>query len=125
VPISNGQWREELAWAAGLFDGEGSIGTYYHTHGRGHVRVVISMSQKRPHVLVRFWQAIGQIGRLPSHLNRSNGHQIFVLQVQGFEAAQAIIAKLWFKLSLPKKEQARTALARYVKCIREGTYASK
>ena len=53
--------ESELAWAAGLFDGEGNAGFYAHSHygNRTTYRLVAQMAQKDREVLDRFQAAMG------------------------------------------------------------------
>lgn len=98
--------REALAWAAGLFDGEGYIG-YCVSGGYGHLRVTVG--QKDPEVLYRFNKAIGGFGRVSGP---SNG--MWAVNFYTFERGQAVIALLWRWLATPKRRQACGALRAYL-----------
>jgi hypothetical protein len=101
--------REELAWAAGFFDGEGT------TYSNGRVpRVTVPQADIRP--IERFHRAVGGVGKVvfvappknfPSH--KPQWHWT----VTKFEHAQAVIAMLWPWLSEPKREQATGAFNTY------------
>ena len=94
----------ELAWAAGLFDGEGSTSI-----SGGQVRISIVQCGD-PHVLHRFKSAVGP-GIVYGPYRRSLPHKDrFQFQTHAFETSQAVIAMLWRWLSPPKKRQAAAAL---------------
>jgi LAGLIDADG-like domain len=92
--------REELAWAAGLFDGEGTIGL-----NQRHISM--SMAQVNPEVLLRFQAAVGGLGHVygPYQRQEKTHSQWWVFCPTSFEHTQAIVAMLWTFLSSPKKEQ--------------------
>ena len=69
----------ELAWAAGLFDGEGTISLVTHrkkrktkTYEYKQVHVLVSQSGS-PEVLERFQRAVGGLGKIYGPYER--GHQ--------------------------------------------------
>jgi len=102
--------REELAWAAGFFDGEGcfsfSVASNY---------VCVSISQTELEPLERFTRAVGVGWVLGPYDLRKNDRWIrkpqWVYRANGYERVQAIAAMLWFKFSSSKGEQARHALS--------------
>jgi hypothetical protein len=109
--------REELAWAAGFFDGEGCF-----SYSEAGQYVCISITQSERHPLDRFCEAVGtgkvhgpyrqhqrdRWSKKPQYVFRSNGH----------DAVQAIAAMLWFKLGPTKRLQASTVLKRARRCRR-------
>lgn len=111
--------RESLAWAAGLFDGEGSI-VFGWKDGRTtnsgvtpsypNLAMSVRMTDVRP--INRFYFAIGGIGQRykPHRGSGPDPDKIYKLVygwgITGFEGCQAVIAMLWFKLGEEKKEQA-------------------
>lgn len=107
--------REELAWAAGLFDGEGYIGCHQRKlpSGRGNARIALTVVQWHDaDVIVRFHAAIGGLGRR-SQRRRERGAIEYRLGIQTFEAVQAAVALLWPWLSGPKRAQATRSLEQY------------
>lgn len=95
--------REELAWAAGFFDGEGS--TFADPRPR------LGVSQNDLFVLERFRDAIG-MGTISVH-DKVYGRAkkpVHQLRVNGWRAVQAAIAMLWPWLSPIKKAQATKVL---------------
>jgi hypothetical protein len=109
--------REELAWAAGFFDGEGCF-----CYSEAARYVSVSIGQTNPEPLERFRNAVG-LGKingpyLREHPNRLSKKPQWVYQAYGVEKVQAIAAMLWFKLGSIKREQAMTRLRRAVVCAR-------
>ena len=105
-----GRDREELAWAAGFFDGEGCFS--FSVAGN---YLCVSISQTEPEPLERFARAVGVGWVLGPYDLRKNDRWIrkpqYVYRANGYERVQAIAALLWFKLGLAKQEQAVHALA--------------
>jgi len=106
--------REELAWAAGLFDGEG------HTRARkngtnGTYALTLSLDLANQDVLERFHKAVWNLGTLrgPYSRKRQSNKPLWRWQATKFEYAQAIIAAIWSFLSPPKKEQIKSAIETY------------
>lgn len=95
--------REQLAWAAGFFDGEGCI-TLSH-RGSRYMGLSLSIGQKlvgpeliwgESESLVKFQEAvqIGNIGKIyPDYRNGSSLYCQY--RVSGYEQIQAIVAMLW------------------------------
>lgn len=104
--------REELAWAAGFFDGEGSTGFRRQHKRAGQMRLSISQVDRRS--LDRFRAAVGEIGSVlgPYHKRYgANGvRSIYDFSTASFEKVQAIVALLWTWLGAAKREQAREVL---------------
>jgi len=98
----------ELAWAAGFFDGEGSIGSYDPQSLR------LSVSQKQPELLNRFRDTMWGMGIVvgPYYTQHSNG--IYQYQLNGFAKVQQAVALLWPYLGPYKKEQSSKAIAKYL-----------
>lgn len=113
----------ELAWAAGFFDGEGSV--FYRGRKRRELALTVAQADRRP--LDRFAAAVG-VGavRGPYKQRYKNGKPYYVFSVSAHTRVQAIIALLWKFLSEPKREQARAALveaapylrARFIRGVR-------
>ncbi len=98
--------REELAWAAGFFDGEGHVGLA----SRG---LRASLTQCDPRPLHRFRAAVLGLGSISGPL-RVKGHDNWSPRwtwcTQNFEGVQATVAMLWTFLSEPKRDQAHRVL---------------
>jgi hypothetical protein len=105
--------REALAWAAGLFDGEG--GFFYTTFRRKSGRLDRSIStrvtQADPEVLERFRRCV-RLGKVYGPYDRSKYRQQPQWQyvVYDFQATQAIAAMLWPWLGTIKRRQAAAVL---------------
>lgn len=102
--------REELAWAAGFFDGEGCFGIDKR-FSAPYVRV----SQKDRRALDRFVEVTG-LGRV--YFRNGNGKyrgdtHIHWIAISGFEQTQALGAMLWQWLSPVKRDQFKKMLATF------------
>jgi len=112
--------REELAWAAGFFDGEGSVGLYKHNKAR-YKYLRLSVGQTDKEVISRFNRSIDNLGTINKRKHIPNRKPFWVVSVSGFENTQAIITMLWSWLSRPKRRQATKALGEtlaYLKTVR-------
>jgi hypothetical protein len=112
--------REELAWAAGLFDGEGCF-SYTERAGFG----VATISQVDRRVLDRFQRAVGGLGKVYGpYASRSSDRYRRKAQYR-YSAhrradLQAVVALLWFKLGPVKRAQAVGVLRRLMKRCSKG-----
>lgn len=105
--------REELAWAAGLFDGEGSIYIRKEkakTSDRILKYIQIDIGQTDRQVLDRFQKAVNGLGKVYGpYTTRSRVHkewnQRWEFKGASFEHVQAIIAMLYQFLSPVKQGQ--------------------
>jgi hypothetical protein len=95
-------WREELAWAAGFFDGEGTTGFY-------GTCLKMSAPQKDPRPLERFHRAVLDLGRTYPRKGYK-GSTIYVWAVTDWRGVNACLGMLWQFLGEPKREQAVRAL---------------
>lgn len=104
---------EELAWAAGLYDGEGTCGCYGRPDGRKrrgsywHIRISVAQHYD-PEVLHRFVAAVG-VGKV---YGPYDGRK-YSVQVVG-ENAETIIERLWPYLSGPKRRQIEAAREKFL-----------
>ena len=94
----------EVAWAAGLWDGEGSAGAY--RMGQRLPIMKLSLSQTNQEIVDRFFAAIGHVGRVygpyPPH---NTGRQPFwIWQLVGARSEE-VMDRLWPYLSSPKRLQ--------------------
>jgi hypothetical protein len=111
--------REELAWAAGLFDGEGCIGVYpgirQNRHNTSHyITLQMSIGQSDRQVLDRFYQAVGRLGNVGGPYTYAYKlAPYYRWQARKFEHVQAIVAMLWTFLSPIKRQQATEALLKW------------
>ena len=104
--------REDLAWAGGLFEGEGcfSIMTWH----RKRFRCSASLMMTDRDVMQRFVDVIG-LGRLlgPYEHSRGGGRYLphWKWQISGFEEVQALFAMLWPWLGKRRRTRAVEVLA--------------
>ncbi len=108
--------REELAWAAGFADGEGSFFSCNNGKTAGR-QPVFSISQVDQRALIRFYNAVG-FGSVtdpyqPPSRAKGNSRPICRYRVSGFNRVQAIMALLWTWLGPVKREQAKSILTQY------------
>jgi len=101
---------EEIAWAAGFFDGEGTTIATTTTARPGYFRLQVTVPQCGrdgvPEVLLRFQRAVLGMGVLDS----PDANFIHRWRAQGFGDAQATIALLWRFLGPVKRDQAAAAI---------------
>jgi hypothetical protein len=103
----------ELAWAAGFFDGEGTVGAYLDKR-RPNYTLRLSVAQVDERLLRRFAVAVGFPNRLirVDDRTRYRGKQTLICRVEfyGLVKVQAIMAMLWRFLSPVKREQFAVAM---------------
>lgn len=104
-------WREDLAWAAGFFDGEGHTRAS-EREGRkaGSLSMIVPQNDKR--VLERFQAALLGMGTITGpHARPEKKNEFYVWVLTSAHKCQAAIAMLWEFLDTIKREQAAQALA--------------
>lgn len=101
----------ELAWAAGFFDGEGSVflsHKYSRTDGRKIPIIGASIAQcGSPETLLRMQRAVAGMGKIGGpYAKKVKEHRPhWRWSVHSFEEVQASMALLWSFLSSAKREQ--------------------
>lgn len=124
------QWqpnREELAWAAGFFDGEGCTwsGIRLRKDRKWTQRhLAASIGQARlegRNLLERFQKAVNGVGAIsgPFRQRQLNRQEFWQWRVNTFEEVQAVVAMLWIFLGNIKRRQAQIALRSYRDFVRE------
>lgn len=104
--------RDELIWAAGFFDGEGSI--FFTSSSSGQAMMLkISITQKHSSVLYRFDSATGDLGSVNIHM--SNSKEYFRYSVHNAKAKKVIIQLIpWLDtIKLRQTTEALKAWKRY------------
>ena len=106
----------ELAWAAGFFDGEGSVGCYETENGSKFrsPRLNLQVCQTSPDVLIRFANAVG-VGRVrgPYGPKAANSSPYWSYGTEAFQNVQQVVASLWPMLSQQKRDDIRRSFATY------------
>lgn len=115
-------YREDLAWAGGLFEGEGCISTTSLAGGRpAHcmgIRVQLEMGDLD--VVERFHRIVG-VGTLRGpRWRKGYKRPLHVWSTYNFEHAQAVIAMLWPWLGERRRGRA-VELLRGIRTARAGT----
>lgn len=105
--------KEPLAWAAGLFEGEGAI----YTTGKSGTTLALAMTDED--VVKRFSAVIGLPIKL-RHRKGRNGHKdVAEWRTAKFEYAQAVISLFWSWFGQRRKLQAKTCLLKSIAGIRK------
>lgn len=104
----------ELAWAAGFFDGEGCTFIHNYTDNRHSPKLMFSISQVKPQVLVRFRKAVHNLAEIRGPFRNRKVQDIHRLDTSNFEKVQAIMAMLWKYLSDVKREQYKKNVKLYL-----------
>lgn len=112
--------REELAWAAGFFDGEGStfikMNRAERPYGKRiyiYPQVVLSVGQNDRAVLDRFSAAVNNLGKVVGPFLLRGERRTWQYRVQKYEHIQQVLCYLWPWLSEIKREQAAEAIKIY------------
>lgn len=111
----------ELSWAAGFYDGEGTIwykkpvrtGERSSRGGRGQLR--ISIQQTDPEVLERFRDAV-HVGRVTGPWVRKTptASPFWQYEAHRFSEVMAVVGFLWRFLSSAKRDQFERTIARHL-----------
>lgn len=99
--------RENLAWAAGLFEGEGCI------HD-GRNTPVMSLATTDEDVLRKFHLIIG-LGTINGPYQRGTKKPVWAWSSCGFRSIQAIVCAFWNSLCKRRKEKAIDVLEKWSK----------
>lgn len=106
----------ELAWAAGLFDGEGYISFRYQSNGSGRLfrRIEIQITQIDTFVLERFARAVGH-GKVHGPLADQRGRRnpCYKLNIAGYPSVWETWVRILPYLSPIKIEQGHRAFTLY------------
>jgi len=114
--------KEELAWAAGFFDGEGCVSARERDDS---AKIEINIGQANsPETLIRFKNAVGGIGKIggPYPPKRNSNHSpYFKYWATSFERVQFIAGCLWPFLCSVKRGQFYDTLDFYLWELRKGS----
>ncbi len=101
--------RNDLAWAAGFYDGEGCCIRHSPTgRSKSYASIMISIGQVNKGPLSKFKLATGDYGSI--HTDRRsernwNQQDCYHLIVGKFEHVQYVMCQLWPNLCQPKRDQ--------------------
>lgn len=95
--------RDELIWAAGFFDGEGTFHVLKGWRGSS-----VSVPQKDIRPLIRFQAALGGIGTITTDRRR----KAYTFKLTNTSQNLSVMNLLWPWLSEPKREQFHRAIRR-------------
>ncbi len=115
--------REELAWAGGLFEGEGTFSDKKRNGRTVAIKAAIKMTDLD--VLQRFQRAVG-VGSIsgPYQITTAKGNEskpIYTWAISSFEGTQAVIAMLWPWLQSRRRVKAKALIAAFMTQPRENT----
>ena len=104
----------ELAWASGLFEGEGCISlTKDKRTPRVYPRLILSMTDED--VVRRFHAAVG-LGNVVPWEDAAHRSPFWRWQSARFEYVQAVLAMLWSGLGDRRRARAREVLGAAMEC---------
>ena len=116
-PIGVSRARE-LAWAAGFFDGEGSVLATRGGTAPPRLYLPQASTEDEPHTaLLRFHRAVGGQGRIsgPRYLPDAwSKRPQWRWEATSFEVVQSVVAMLWSHLGRVKRAEAQAAFATYL-----------
>lgn len=104
---------KNIAWAAGLFEGEGSIGSYHQKPTYKYPTIRACMDMTDQDVVEHFGAVIGFGNVLPRPRRKSLYKTAWRWQTSKFETVQAMVAMFWPWLGERRKQQAKKALLEY------------
>lgn len=107
--------REERAWAAGFFEGEGCV--MFRTYGEKKAgKMNIKISQVDPEVLERFKAFAGMGSVYGPHSHTNNGREVrpqWSYQLQVDDKVLTVMAMMWDYMGHVKKAQAQRVFAKW------------
>lgn len=99
--------REELAWASGLFEGEGCITLAKPKHSN-QVYALLTLAMNDEDAVRRFHAAVG-VGSVTGRIAQS-GRMMWSWRSNSFQNTQAVIAMLWYGLCSRRRARAKEVL---------------
>lgn len=118
-PMSSAKWApsrdERLAWAAGLFDGDGSACFAKHKTHAGYVRAEMSVTQSsrcgKPEVLERFRDIVGAGLVGGPYGGNERWEPVYRWKAHKLSEIEVIVHTLWPSLGAVKRAQASSVIA--------------
>ena len=99
--------KKKLSWAAGLFEGEGSLGwRMYRGRPSSPIAQLISTDED---VVRRFASVIG-LGNVNGPYQYGEKKPYWQWSAIGFEKVQHVVASLWHELGVRRRERAREVM---------------
>jgi hypothetical protein len=106
---------DDIAWAAGLFEGEGSIGVYPVPRRVNSIRTTLSMCMVDYDVLERFHSIVGAGSLLGPYEGQREGYQIkWIWQTMNARDCLFVLGQLYPYLCSRRKEKADDFFANVV-----------
>ncbi len=104
--------RENMAWAAGFFDGEGSFWSNVRNDASDGVRAITASVTNTDRELLDKFQSIVGLGKVrgPYQEQRGNRQPVYRWSVGGHRAVQAVGAMMWEWLGTYKRQRWAEAL---------------
>jgi len=111
--------REDVAWAAGFFDGEGNV-TFSNTDKSRTPRVYLQIAQVRIEPLLKFRSIfpLTEVLGPYSKTGKTNNQPYYKYAVHTFENVQFISATMWEFLTEPKKEDIIRTISSYTEWMK-------
>lgn len=115
--------KENLAWAAGFYDGEGCMTCCYDVQNRDgtHYRAIkFNISQSGSPELLEKFKSIVKFGNIYGPLTKNHNTARlprYSIRISGFEKCQFITVLLWNYLGNQKRVQAKKQLIGYLNHI--------
>lgn len=106
--------REALAWAAGLFEGEGAVVAYANRPGAPKKYVRLMLPNTDEGLVRKFAETVGVgtvFGPYGPYAGQLGKKPQWRWQTNTFEYTQAVVAMLWHWLSPRRREQVLSKLA--------------
>jgi len=107
--VFKGTSREDLAWAAGLFEGEGCFSTRHYSRDRS-LLAKIKMSDEA--VVSKFHKVI-KVGNVTGPYLALKKKPVWIWQVGSFEGVQHTISSLWNWLGTRRRTRAKELINLY------------
>lgn len=113
--------RENLAWAAGIFEGEGTFAARIYNSKDRAITCSIRMTDED---VIKKFHSIVKVGAVqgPSIPKNPNWKPLWTWQVGSFEGSQAVVAMLWNWLCSRRRENIKFQLKKYHEAKPAGVY---
>lgn len=107
--------REDLAWLAGFWDGEGCVTSMNTVHAKNYPVFTVSQAGGEGKELCQRVARIAGVRASVSgpHTGRTGTSPAWKVRISGHERVQAVVAMCWPWLSRTKREQATRVLLAY------------